>query len=140
MLRIARQSGLAAAWGILAPSEKRFASVKLAKNFRQALAHALQYPAKFLSQSTPKRLAQLEAAFHGTRRFSTGGAFYRLECEREPGQDSPIGSCPLCGARLCEIVEPWVPRFALEAEGRLDVAAVRRQVTRGRILARAAPP
>lgn len=140
MLRFIRKQGLVNAWGQLADSEWRFVSIKHARSFRAALAHALKYPAKFLSASTPERLAELEAAFHRTRRFSTGGVFYRLKVMREPGEDSPVGSCPLCGARLCEVVEPWVSRFALEAEGRRDVDLVRRETARATLLSQSGPP
>ena len=109
MLRFIRKHGLRDAWRELAPKERRFVSIKRARSFAAALAHALKYPAKFLSASTPERLAELEATFHGTRRFSAGGAFYNVTSQREPGDESPVGECPLCGARLVEIVEPWVP-------------------------------
>ena len=120
--------------------ERSFVSIKLARSFEAALAHALKYPAKFLGASTPERLAELEKAFHRTRRFSAGGAFYNVTTEREPGEDSPIGECPLCGARLCEIVENWVPRSTLEAEGRRSVEEIRRAVGRAKILSGASPP
>lgn len=133
LLRFARREGLRAAWLALAPEEKCFASIKKAATFHEALAHALKYPAKFLDASTADRLAQLEFAFHRTRRFSAGGAFYNVAPEREPGQDSPIGDCPKCGARLCEVVEPYVATWQLEAEGRRNVEDVRREVGRARI-------
>jgi hypothetical protein len=120
--------------------ERSFVSIKTARSFRAALAHALKYPAKFLSTSTPDRLAELEATFHRTRRFSAGGAFYNVTPIREPGDDSPMGECPLCGARLCEVVEPWVPRSILEAEGRRDVGQARREAGRARVLSRTEPP
>jgi hypothetical protein len=120
--------------------ERSFVSIKRARSFRAALAHALKYPAKFLSASTPERLATLEVTFHKTRRFSTGGAFYNVKSVREPGEDSPIGECPICGARLLEVVESWVPRSVLDAEGRRDVEEVRREVGRARILTGAGPP
>ena len=122
-----RRKELSALWSEIR-GERSFVSIKRARSFRAALAHALKYPAKFLSASTPERLAELEATFHGTRRFSAGGAFYNVKSEREPGQESSIGDCPLCGSRLCEIVEPWVPRFVLEREGRRSVEDVRREV------------
>lgn len=140
MLRFIRQHGLRHAWDALAQNERHFASIKRAQSFRAALAHALKYPAKFLSGSTPERLAELEAAFHRTRRFSAGGVFYNVAPEREPGEDSPIGCCPICGARLSEVVEPWVPIFDLEAEGRIDVEQVRRERNRARILSGSGSP
>jgi hypothetical protein len=134
-----RQKQLSALWSEIR-GERSFVSIKRARTFRAALAHALKYPAKFLTASTPERLAELEATFHRTRRFSAGGAFYNVTAEREPGEDSPVGDCPLCGARLCEIVEPWVPRFVLEAEGRRSVDEVRREAGRARVLSGAGPP
>jgi hypothetical protein len=120
--------------------ERSFVSIKRARSFRAALAHALKYPAKFLSASTPERLAVLEATFHRTRRFSAGGAFYNVTPEREPGEESPVGECPICGAPLCEVLEPWVPRFVLEAEGRRDVGDVRREAGRAEVFSGSGPP
>jgi hypothetical protein len=120
--------------------ERSFVSIKRARSFSGALAHALKYPAKFLTASTPARLAELEATFHRTRRFSASAAFYNVEVIREPGDDSPIGECPLCGARLCEIMEPWVPRFVLEAEGRCGVDQARSEAGRARVLSGTGPP
>lgn len=119
---------------------RSFVSIKYARSFRVALAHALKYPAKFLTASAPQRLAQLEATFHRSRRFSAGGAFYNVTPTREPGEESPIGECPLCGARLCKVAEPWVPRFVLEAEGRRDVEQARREAGRARVLSGTGPP
>ena len=130
---------LSALWSKIR-GERSFVSIKRARSFSAGLAHALKYPAKFLSNSTPERLAELEATFHRTRRFSAGGAFYNVKPTREPGQDSPIGECPLCGARLCEIVEMWVPRSVLESEGRRDAGQVRREVGRKKVLSGDGPP
>jgi hypothetical protein len=141
MLRFVRKYGPRGAWSALRSWERRFVSIKRARSFRAALAHALKYPAKFLSASTPERLAELEAAFHKTRRFSAGGAFYNVKPMREPGEDSPTGSCPHCGARLMEVSDPgWVPRFVLESEGRRDLETVRREVNRAKILSGSGPP
>ena len=139
MFRFVREHGLAAAWNELKSCERRFISIKRARSFRGALAHSLKYPAKFLSVSTPERLADLEAAFHRTRRFSTGGAFYNAKPIREPGEDSAIGGCPLCRGRLCEVVEPWVAVFALESEGRRSIGEVRGNAGRARVFSGASP-
>lgn len=120
--------------------ERSFVSIKPARSFNAGLAHALKYPAKFLNASTPDRLAALEATFHRTRRFSTGGVFYGVKPVREPGEDSPVGECPICGARLVEVMEPWSAAFALEAEGRRSVEEVRRELSRARVLSGAVPP
>lgn len=130
---------LSALWSEIR-GERSFVSIKPARSFQAALAHALKYPAKFLSASTPERLAELEATFHRTRRFSAGGAFYNVKAVREPGEDSPVGECPLCGARLVEIMEPWSAVFALEAEGRRSVEQVRREVSRAKVFSGAGPP
>lgn len=129
---------LSALWSEMR-GERCFVSIKRARSFRAALAHALKYPAKFLTASTPERLAELEVTFHRTRRFSTGGAFYNVKPLREPGEDSPVGDCPVCGERLVEVVEPWVPRFVLEAENRRDVDEVRRELGRARVLSGRSP-
>jgi hypothetical protein len=134
-----KRKELSALWSEIR-GERSFVSIKPAKTFSAALAHALKYPAKFLDASTPERLAQLEAVFHRTRRFSSGGAFYNVTPVREPGDDSPVGECPLCGARLVEVMEPWSAVFALEGEGRRSVEQVRREIGRARILSGAGPP
>lgn len=139
LLQTKERKELSALWSEIR-GERSFVSIKRARNFRAALAHALKYPAKFLNASTPERLAELEVTFHRTRRFSTGGAFYNISSLREPGEDSPIGECPLCGARLCEVLEPWVSCFVLEAEGRRDVGQARRDVGRARVLSGTGPP
>jgi len=133
MLRFARREGLRCAWLALAPEERCFASIKRAESFHEALAHALKYPAKFLDASSAERLAQLEFAFHRTRRFSAGAAFYNIDSEREPGQDSPVGDCPKCGGRLYQILEPWVGRIELELEGRCELEAARRETGRAKV-------
>lgn len=140
VIRSARKYGVRNLWNALRPEEHRFVSIKRARSFQSALAHALKYPSKFVSRSTPERLAELEAAFHKTRRFSTGGMFYRLKVIREPGEDSSLGECPLCGGRLAEVVEGWVPRFALEAEGRQDIEQARQHAGREKALQGASPP
>lgn len=134
LIRLARKKGVRFLWDALRPEERRFASIKRARSFQAALAHALKYPSKFLSHSTPERLAELEAAFHKTRRFSTGGAFYRIKVEREPGEECELGHCPLCGSPLAEQHGVWEPRSALEAEGRRDIEEVRRQVAKQRVM------
>ena len=123
---------LSALWSEIR-GELSFVSIKRARSFRAALAHALKYPSKFLSDSTPDRLAELEATFHRTRRFAACGAFYNVKCEREPGDDSTAGECPVCHARLVEVMEPWASVGLLEAEGRRDVDQVRRESSRARI-------
>jgi hypothetical protein len=133
-----KRKELSALWSKIR-GERSFVSIKPARSLSAALAHTLKYPAKFLDTSTPERLAELEATFHRTRRFSAGGAFYRVKPVREPGQDSPVGDCPLCGARLVEVVEPWQAIFMLEFERRRNVEEVRREVGKAKILAGSGP-
>jgi hypothetical protein len=130
---------LSALWSEIR-GEQSFVSIKPARGLEGALAHALKYPAKFLSASTPERLAELEATFHKARRFATGGAFYRLKVMREPGEESPVGECPICGAPLEEVIEPWSSVFALEREGRRDVGEVRREAGRQKVFSGSGPP
>jgi hypothetical protein len=129
-----RGKELSALWSEIR-GEPSFVSIKHARSFRAALAHALKYPAKFLNASPSKRRAELEATFHRTRRFSAGGAFYNVTPMREPGEESPIGECPLCGAPLVEVFEPWIPSFVLESEGRCNLEQVRREANRKATLA-----
>jgi hypothetical protein len=129
LLRFARKHGWGEVWDQLVPEEQRFVSIKPAKSFTGALAHALKYPAKFLDKSTPQRLAALEATFHKTRRVSTGGAFYRVEEVREPGDDRQFDHqfCPFCKVRLVRVHEPWQPISVLESEGRISLRVAERE-------------
>jgi hypothetical protein len=124
-MRYAREHGLSELWNQLEYHERRFVSIKLAKSFAGALAHALKYPAKFLDKSTPERLAALEKTFHRTRRVSTGGAFYRVTAVREPGDDTQLEHqcCPFCKVRLVVVHEQWQPMSTLEKEGEPPLAS-----------------
>ncbi len=129
LMRFSRKFGLSEVWDQLAPDEQRFVSIKHAKSFAGALAHALKYPAKFLDKSTPQRLAELERTFHKTRRVSTGGAFYRVKELREPGGDQELehAFCPFCKVRLAVVREQWQPLSILEEEGRINLRAAERE-------------
>jgi hypothetical protein len=142
LMRFARKHGLGELWNQLTPEEQRFVSIKRAKSFAGALAHALKYPAKFLDKSTPQRLAALEAAFHRTRRVSTGGAFYRVEELHEPGDEraSDHSFCPFCNIRLVVVHEPWQPISTLEKEGRMSLRAAEREVGLRSALGSESPP
>jgi hypothetical protein len=81
--------------------ETAFVSIKPAKSFTGALAHALKYTSKYVSDSSPDRLAALEKAFHRVRRVHTMAAFYNVK--EEPGADSgslDCKGCPECGGTL----------------------------------------
>ena len=85
--------------------EQAFVSIKPAKSFPAALAHALKYTSKYVSDSTPERLAELEKAFNRVRRVHTLAAFYNVK-QAEPGEE--YGSldckgCPLCGGTLLRV-------------------------------------
>jgi hypothetical protein len=142
LMRFARKRGLGELWNQLAPEEQRFVSIKRAKSFAGALAHALKYPAKFLDKSTPQRLAALERAFHKTRRVSTGGAFYRVKELREPGGDQELehAFCPFCKVRLVVVREQWQPLSILEEEGRINLRAAEREASLLGALGGESPP
>lgn len=142
LIRAARKSGLGYLWNLLAPWEQRFASIKLARNFSQALAHALQYPLKFIEKSSPDRLAALEKTFHRARRISTGGAFYRVKPAREPGDDTKLEHqfCPYCKVRLQVVHEQWQPLSVLEKEHRINLRIAQRKAVRDGVLAMGASP
>jgi hypothetical protein len=141
LLRFVRKHGLEGLWLQLAPHEQRFVSIKL-KSFPQALAHALQYPVKFIERSKPERLAQLERTFHKTRRVSTGGVFYRLKELREPGDDTQFECqfCPYCKVRLVTVHEGWQPLSSLESEGRINLRAAEHDASRRNVFACESPP
>jgi hypothetical protein len=142
LLRFARKYGLGEVWDQLAPDEQRFVSIKRAKSFAGALAHALKYPAKVLDKSSPQRLAALEKTFHKTRRVSTGGAFYRIKEVREPGEDRGLdhGYCPFCKVRLEQVHEQWQPLSVLEGEGRISLRAAEREAGLHTALGDESPP
>jgi hypothetical protein len=142
LMRYAREHGLSKLWKQLEHHEWRFVSIKPAKSFAGALAHALKYPAKFLDKSTPERLASLEKTFHRTRRVSTGGAFYRVTAVREPGDDTQLEHqfCPFCKVRLVVVHEQWQPMSTLEKEGRISLKAAEREAGLHNALGDESPP
>lgn len=68
-------------------------SIKYARNFSEALYHAVKYPAKFAQRSSPQRLAELETIFHRVRRFHTLARFYNPDV---PEQEPEPRACPVC--------------------------------------------
>ena len=87
---------LAAIWEKV--TEKEFPgtfiiSIKYARNFSEALYHAVKYPAKFAERSSPQRLAELEIIFHKVRRFHTLARFYNPDV---PEVEPEHRECPLC--------------------------------------------
>jgi hypothetical protein len=129
-----RKKELSSLWSEIR-GERSFVSIKGARSFNAALAHAMKYPGKFLENSSPERLAELERTFHKTRRISTGGAFYNVKAEREPGEDrGMLGECPHCHVPLVEILEPWVSVQIMEKEGRVNLETVRHSVSRAAVI------
>ena len=127
---------LAAIWEKV--TEKEFpgtfiVSIKYARNFSEALYHAVKYPAKFAERSSPQRLAELETIFHRVRRFHTLARFYNPEA---PEKEKEPRACPICQAALSD----WVTLegvLELQRQGLRDL----REVTRQCNFARAnAPP
>jgi hypothetical protein len=107
-------------------------SIKRARSFVHALAHALKYPGKYVSASDPERLAELEAAFHRVRRVHALGAFYNAAPD-EPGDDEAGDGdvCPECGSAMIKRGS-WEPVSKLEAEGRVDLCEYSRRRARKR--------
>ena len=101
---------------------------------RRALVHHFGYILK-PAAVTAERIAALEVLFSGIRRVHALGLFYRL-----PKSETPIPGprCPKCGHALPLNLRAWhkserVPVSELEAEGRRDWRAVKREL--GRALA-----
>jgi hypothetical protein len=109
-------------------------SIKYARDFNEAVFHAIKYPAKFAVRSTPDRLAELEAVFHRVRRFHTLAAFYAPEC---PEPEKPgAKKCPLCGDLLTE-PKGWEPVYVLKARGLRSIEEIEKERAREGI---AGPP
>lgn len=100
-------------------------SIKYARNFSEALFHAIKYPAKFAERSTPKRLAELERIFHKVRRFHTLAAFYAPEAPES--EKPPVRRCPLCSEPMSEPVR-WETLVELERRGLRDLSMVEKQM------------
>lgn len=127
---------LSALWSEIR-GERSFVSIKLARSFAEALGHALKYPAKFLSLSTPERLAELEKVFDGTRRVSASGAFYNVKIEEEKSKKESHGKCPRCEGQLVAHVlgngGGFVVASELEREGRVDIVIARQEESRKKV-------
>ena len=105
--------------------------IKYAKTFGRALFHAIKYPAKFATQSSGERLAELEIAFHGVRRFHTLAAFYNPEAP--PSEKPPAKRCPICDEPLSE-PKGWFLIVDLDRKGLREVDQVRAEIIRDRAL------
>jgi hypothetical protein len=104
-------------------------SIKYAPDFSRALYHAVKYPAKFATRSTPERLADLESVFHRVRRFHTLAAFYAPECPAE--EKPPRKNCPLCDKPLSE-PRGFETIEALMLRGLQDLETVRARLAKER--------
>jgi hypothetical protein len=107
---------------------------------RRALVHHFGYIMKPAAVSA-ERIAALEALFSGIRRVHALGAFYHLP-QSERRLVNP--SCPKCGCDLPINLRAWhtserVPVVDLEAEGRRDWRAVKREAGRGLVFGGRAP-
>jgi hypothetical protein len=107
---------------------------------RRALVHHFGYIMKPAAVSA-ERIAGLEALFSGIRRVHALGAFYRL-----PHSEKRLVNprCPKCGHDLPINLRAWhkserVPVVDLEAEGRRDWRAVKRELGRVLVLGGRAP-
>jgi hypothetical protein len=127
------------------------------RRFARAVGHALKYTGKHVLRSDGKRLAELEAAFHGVRRVHTMGVFYHADvsckascdlcakpCDRCNGHQNEHrckshrsdSRCPLCSGYLMTPSESGYAELAiLRREFRLDLEETRRKVGRERIFA-----
>ena len=129
---------LSALWSRIR-GERSFVSIKRARSFGEALGHALKYPAKFLSSSSPERLAELEKVFDGSRRVSASGAFYGVKVEEDESKKKSHGKCPKCDGQLVGHAlgsgGGFVVASELECEGRVDISVVQREESRKKIFA-----
>ena len=125
--------------------ERAFVSIKAARSFPAALAHALKYPGKYVRNSTPERLAELEKAFHRVRRVHALRRFYNVkpgDALEPPENWAGSNSCPLCGGSLGKILGWHLrPIPELEKEGVKNMEDVRREMARERAFGpRGSPP
>ena len=142
------QRWLSETWRKICADGSFVVSIKHANSVAAALYHATKYPAKFVRESTPERLAQLEWSYHRVRRFRLLGAFDKRVAERvlakcEQGEDSEAQArlnevtgnsdsgkgCPYCGAPLRR-VPGWRDLDVLIAEGLPSLDAARQEVAR----------
>ena len=109
------------------PFEGSFIVSMKAAKFEVAVAHALKYAGKFISQE-PERLAALEVAFHGVRRVHSLGAFYNVKESRRDRDDAP---CPCCGSALLRL-SGYVPIAELIDAGFQDLDQGQKEARRKR--------
>lgn len=134
------QKVLTRLWAQICHDGSFIISIKRAKSFEAALAHALKYPSKFF-EASPGRLAELELAFHKVRRVHALGLFYNPKIERESGEEGPMqaGRCPVCGDLLLD-AQGWHFVEDLRREGRRETDAARIEMARTRIIGGVGPP
>lgn len=116
--------------------ERAFVSIKIARSFTAALAHALKYPGKYVRSSSPERLAELEKVFHGVRRVHTLARFYNVkpgDAFEPPESWGCSSTCPLCGGSLLKILGWHLrPIPELEKQGLKNIEQVRQEMIRDR--------
>jgi hypothetical protein len=127
------------------------------RRFARALGHALKYTGKHVARSDGKRLAELEAAFHGVRRVHTMGLFYHADlscscqcefcggaCDKSNGHGGghrckhhrTDNRCPMCPGYLMFPRESGYALLSdLRREHRLDLEKTRREINRERVFA-----
>jgi hypothetical protein len=131
------QKELSNLWREITGGESFILSIKFARNFSEALFHAIKYPAKFATRSSPKRLAELETVFHRVRRFHTLAAFYAPEA---PEKEKPqVKRCPICDDFLTE-PRGWVELRTLAARGLREIEGVRAELKKSEALGDRSPP
>ncbi len=109
------QRWLSETWRKICGDGSFIISIKRANSVAAALWHATKYPAKFVHESAPERLAQLELSYHRVRRFRLLGAFDKRVAQRVVGKDTETAAdemdqllgashhgqcCPYCDAPL----------------------------------------
>ena len=121
------QALLSEVWQQIRKDGSRVVWIKRATGFAQALAHALKYTGKQPSKD-PKRLAELEKAFHRVRRVHPIGAFFKV---KDPGPMVADICCPQCDGPLEKLANSGLrPSPELQAEGWLswtDAQAARKR-------------
>ena len=124
-------------WREITGGESFILSIKFARNFSEALFHAIKYPAKFAVLSSPRRLAELETVFHRVRRFHTLAAFYNPEAPKP--EPPPVKKCPICSEPLSE-PRGWNTIRELQGRGLRDVDEVRAEIERAHGMGDRSPP
>jgi len=153
------QRWLAMTWRKICRDGSFIISIKRTNSVAAALRHATKYPGKFVRESTPERLAELELSYHRVRRFRLLGAFDKRVSERivagadqtEPRESSDLldqvvsGSshaghcCPYCDAPLKRL-PGWRDLNEMLAMNVPSLDVARQQIARTHGLGGTGPP